>query len=60
MIDWTCHAHPAGANGKPCGHLNSGEPTYHSAGFRKLQICKGCGCTKKASDDRLAKKESRS
>jgi hypothetical protein len=47
---WTCHARPA-ATGLRCGHFNKrgGEM------FNGLEVCAGCGCTKKASDDRAAR-----
>lgn len=47
---WACHARPA-STGNTCGHVNRrGATTHHG-----LEVCAGCGCTKKASDDRAAK-----
>ncbi len=46
---WTCYARPA-PDGVRCGHLNT-KPTYHA----RIEVCAGCGRTRKASDDRLAK-----
>jgi hypothetical protein len=50
-VAWKCHAKPAALGGKTCGHEN----ITGGMGFRGLMCCDGCGATKKASDDRLAK-----
>jgi hypothetical protein len=47
-MTWTCHARPA-TLGRTCGHVNTA-----STVFRNIEVCAGCGCTKKASDDRAA------
>jgi hypothetical protein len=51
VIAWTCHAKPARLGGKTCGHQN----TTGGSSFRNLVCCDGCGATKIASDDRLAR-----
>lgn len=56
MPDWTCHAHPAAKGGKPCGHVNRGAPRSREFHGRRLEYCEACGCTRIASDDRLARK----
>lgn len=44
LAQWRCHAQPP-PHGRPCGFLNeTASPT-----------CAGCGCTRIASDARLAK-----
>lgn len=52
MNTWTCHAKPARLGGRTCGHINQGEPFMARAFMKTIECCKGCGCTKKASDDR--------
>jgi hypothetical protein len=55
-VVWTCHASPAHMRGKTCGHLNKGSRMGRFAG-RDIECCAGCGCTRKASDDRRKKQE---
>ncbi len=52
---WKCHAKPASLSGSTCGFVNQdgGRPRG------ELVFCRGCGCSKKASDDRLARKEAK-
>ncbi len=51
--EWTCFARPAALGGRTCGHHNAaGESLISSYGGSRLLCCAGCGCTKKASDDR--------
>ena len=58
---WTCHAHPVDKSGKPCGHINTAGENVSKYGMAAaMEFCAGCGCTKKASDDRLARKVARS
>ena len=55
---WVCHARPAWGDGKACGHPNRDggkvAPMWDGAKVVALVYCGGCGCTKKASDDRQA------
>ena len=47
---WKCYAKPAARGGVTCGHFN-----VKGIGFRGIECCEDCGCTKKASDDRRDK-----
>ena len=49
-MTWTCHAHPVELGGKPCGHVNQGDPVRH--GPFKVECCQRCGCTRLASEAR--------
>jgi hypothetical protein len=48
---WTCFAKPAALGGKTCGHENTGARQTRVMG-RVVGYCDGCGCTRKASNDR--------
>ena len=54
---YVCHARPPILNGKECRHnnLGGGKPKYRRGddGASWMMCCEKCGCTKKASDDRL-------
>lgn len=56
-MTWKCHARPAALGGATCGHVNAGEPVLARVGGspRPFECCQGCGCTRKASDDRQRK-----
>jgi len=56
-MTWTCHAKPVALGGKTCGHVNTGPSLYGHIGNHdgRFECCKGCGCTRKASELRQAK-----
>lgn len=51
---WTCHAVPA-STGKPCGHVNQADQAMTAYYYAGIEVCRECGCTRRASDLRVEK-----
>ena len=52
---WECFAKPAYLDGKACGHVNTGRLMSQLGMGTPFEYCAGCGCSRKASDDRRPK-----